>query len=92
MPGDIDVALRIGRQSSAAVEDRGFSHQIALGLERFTVIHKAGVKHRRAGDWVLRFRLHRRAVPGDVNAAIFAERELSAADGADSDCASPPGC
>src|SRR5205085_3053543 len=85
VPGDVDVAADIRRQGAAAVERGGGLHEVALVFEDGAGAIEPGVEHRRC---VLTLALGlglAGAVPGDMDPAALAQRDLSAADGAGGD-------
>ncbi len=87
MPRHVDTTASVGRDRAAAVEICGLAHQVALSLERILRWVQPRIQHRHAGTLRSRIRwrfLCRaiRPVPGHVQSAVPAERDLSAADGA----------
>src|SRR5262249_55530587 len=84
VPGDVDVALVIGRHATAAVEEEGLLHQVALLFKRLAGLVQSAVEHGSAAVGRLRHGLAG-AVPGYVDPALLAERDLTAADCADRD-------
>src|SRR5438552_2287626 len=77
MPGDIDVALRIGGNRTSAIETVCVSDDVAFGLEGSAGVGEAGVEKRDGRSPTAH------TIPGDVNTAIVSNRELSAANRAD---------
>src|SRR5437763_243342 len=78
VPGDIDVALRIRGHRASAVETVGVSDNIAFAFEGGAGVVEARIEKRlfaSGGAFA-------HAIPGDVNAAILSNGELSAANGA----------
>src|SRR5262249_25258377 len=85
MPGDVDIASLIGRHRPAAIQRRGFVHQVALGFKLSSTRTGPSVKHRTRAERVLRQGLVR-PVPRDVNPTVAPERDLTASDGANRNC------
>src|SRR5438552_10595965 len=82
VPGDVNIALAVGRHAAAAVEVFSRMHQIPLRLEGSPVLAQSSVEHGAGPVWPLRPSLSG-AVPGNVHAPALAERDLAAADCAD---------
>src|SRR5262249_36418288 len=84
VPGDVDVALVVGGHAAAAVEQEGLLHQVALLFECLAAFVQPAIEHGSALIGRLRHCLAG-AVPGYVDSELLAERDLTAADGADRD-------
>src|SRR5262249_43609234 len=80
VPGDVDIAVAVGRHGATAVQGVGELHQVPLWLERSSRVVQTAVKH---GLRVFALSLGQRlagAIPGNVDPVAFAQGQLSAAD------------
>src|SRR5262249_15265872 len=77
MPGDINIAVFIRRQRSAAVERVADLHQVTLGFEGGLCVVHPRVEHR---GGIIRSprRGLVRSVPGDMNAPLLADGDVRA--------------
>src|SRR5262249_40349003 len=86
MPSHIDITGIIGGDRPAAIETRCLLDDVPFRLETSSAVVQSSVEHGRRTGRGSRLRFVR-AHPGNVNTTGSADRHMSAADIADSNCA-----